>query len=108
MRAHNFFDALHAELAAGDLALAAIRQTGGWAGNASDREMLQQARGLREKESLRVLPAAAAGLAMGKRGRWPRHRARASGVRALSSSRGGMMQASSRSRSPCAERRPAM
>jgi threonine synthase len=47
----------------GDAALAAIRGTGGWAGNASDRTMLRLARQLREQEGLLVLPASTAGLA---------------------------------------------
>lgn len=46
----------------GDLALDAIRQTRGWAGNASDREMSAVSRLLREREGLYVLPASAAGL----------------------------------------------
>ncbi len=46
----------------GDLALAAIRETKGWAGHASDRAMLSLARGLRDREGLNVLPAATAGL----------------------------------------------
>ena len=46
----------------GDLALDAIRQSEGWAADASDRAMLQQARELREKEGLQVLPASTAGL----------------------------------------------
>jgi threonine synthase len=46
----------------GDLALEAVRSTGGWASYASDRSMLAQARILREKEGLSVLPASTAGL----------------------------------------------
>jgi threonine synthase len=46
----------------GDHALAAIRRTGGFAANASDREMLRTARRLRETEGLNVLPASTAGL----------------------------------------------
>ncbi len=46
----------------GDLALYAIRQTGGWAADASDRAMLHHAKLLREKEGLQVLPASTAGL----------------------------------------------
>jgi threonine synthase len=46
----------------GDLALEAIRNTDGWASNASDRSMLSYARLLREKEGLNVLPASTAGL----------------------------------------------
>jgi len=46
----------------GDHALAAIRPTGGWAENATDRDMLECARMIREKEGLSVLPASTAGL----------------------------------------------
>ncbi len=46
----------------GDHALDAIRQTGGWAANASDKAMLAAARLIREKEGLQVLPASTAGL----------------------------------------------
>ena len=46
----------------GDPALEAVRQTGGWAANASDRRMLQIARLIREREGLNVLPASTAGL----------------------------------------------
>ncbi|MBN2071692.1 MAG: pyridoxal-phosphate dependent enzyme [Candidatus Krumholzibacteriota bacterium] len=46
----------------GDIALDAIRRTGGWAGDASDREMAQFSRLIREKEGLQVLPASTAGL----------------------------------------------
>ena len=46
----------------GDLALAAIRSTGGWATRVSDRAMTQIARRLRHDEGLSVLPAATAGL----------------------------------------------
>ncbi len=46
----------------GDHALAAIRQTSGWAENATDKDMLECARMIREKEGLSVLPASAAGL----------------------------------------------
>jgi threonine synthase len=46
----------------GDHALQAIRATGGWAGDASDREMLAHARLLRDKQGMSVLPASAAGL----------------------------------------------
>jgi threonine synthase len=46
----------------GDLALEAIRASGGYAGNASDKSMSQYARILREKEGLSVLPASTAGL----------------------------------------------
>ena len=46
----------------GDHALVAIRQTGGWAENATDKDMLECARMIREKEGLSVLPASTAGL----------------------------------------------
>jgi threonine synthase len=46
----------------GDLALEAIRKTGGWAGDASDRAMQSYSRLIREKEGLQVLPASTAGL----------------------------------------------
>jgi threonine synthase len=46
----------------GDHALAAIRQTGGWASDASDKSMRTYARLIREKEGLQVLPASTAGL----------------------------------------------
>lgn len=46
----------------GDYALDAIRQTLGWASNASDRSMRSYARLIREKEGLQVLPASTAGL----------------------------------------------
>jgi threonine synthase len=46
----------------GDLALDALRSSGGWAADVSDREMLRAARGLREGEGLSVLPASTAGL----------------------------------------------
>lgn len=46
----------------GDLALEAVRETGGWAQNASDKDMLDCARLVREKEGLNVLPASTAGL----------------------------------------------
>ncbi len=46
----------------GDYALDAIRQTNGWAANASDKAMKSFARLIREKEGLHVLPASAAGL----------------------------------------------
>ena len=48
----------------GNWALEAIRATGGWADDASDREMMGRARTLREKEGLSVLPASTAGLAV--------------------------------------------
>lgn len=46
----------------GDLALDAIRQTEGWASDASDRAMRSYSRLIREKEGLQVLPASTAGL----------------------------------------------
>lgn len=46
----------------GESALAAIRDTGGWAGNASDRSMRRFSRLIREREGLDVLPASTAGL----------------------------------------------
>jgi threonine synthase len=46
----------------GDHALRAIRDTHGWAANATDRAMRQFSRLLREKEGLQVLPASTAGL----------------------------------------------
>jgi len=46
----------------GDLALQAIRQTEGWASDASDKNMQQFSRLIREKEGLQVLPASTAGL----------------------------------------------
>ncbi len=46
----------------GDYALEAIRATGGWASNASDKSMLTYSRLLREREGLNVLPASTAGL----------------------------------------------
>lgn len=48
----------------GDWALDAIRASGGFADDASDREMLRQAKVLREREGLSVLPASTAGLAV--------------------------------------------
>lgn len=47
----------------GDVALQAMRQSGGWAWNVTDKQMLQMARLLKEVEGLNVLPAATAGLA---------------------------------------------
>jgi threonine synthase len=47
----------------GNLALEAIRQTGGWADDVSDKNMLTYARLIREREGLSILPASAAGLA---------------------------------------------
>ena len=46
----------------GDLALEAIRNTGGWAGNASDSKMRSYSKLIRNKEGLNVLPASTAGL----------------------------------------------
>jgi len=46
----------------GDMALGAIRQTSGWAADASDKAMLSYSRLIREKEGLQVLPASTAGL----------------------------------------------
>jgi threonine synthase len=46
----------------GDYALEAIRQTKGWAANASDRAMQAWSRLLRDQEGLNVLPASTAGL----------------------------------------------
>ncbi len=46
----------------GDLALDAVRHTGGWAGDATDKAMLDTARLLRDKEGMNVLPASTAGL----------------------------------------------
>lgn len=47
----------------GDQALAAIRATDGWAGDASDRRMQTLAKFLREHQGLHVMPASTAGLA---------------------------------------------
>jgi len=46
----------------GDYALEGIRQTNGWAANASDKSMRDFSRMIREKEGLQVLPASTAGL----------------------------------------------
>jgi threonine synthase len=46
----------------GDLALEAIRETGGWAVNASDKKLVSISKMIREREGLSVLPASAAGL----------------------------------------------
>jgi threonine synthase len=46
----------------GDYALEAIRMTGGWAVNASDRSMTSFSRLIREREGLNVLPASTAGM----------------------------------------------
>lgn len=48
----------------GQHALDAIRDSEGWAGNASDRAMLRHSKLLRENEGLSVLPASSAGLAV--------------------------------------------
>jgi threonine synthase len=48
----------------GQHALDAIRDSEGWAGNASDRAMLRHSKLLRETEGLSVLPASSAGLAV--------------------------------------------
>ncbi|MFX0145882.1 MAG: pyridoxal-phosphate dependent enzyme [Candidatus Hodarchaeota archaeon] len=48
----------------GDHALYAIRQTGGFAGYVSDRNMTSLSRMVREQEGLNVLPASTAGLAV--------------------------------------------
>ncbi|MCG6972637.1 MAG: pyridoxal-phosphate dependent enzyme [Desulfobacterales bacterium] len=46
----------------GDYALEGIRQTNGWASDASDKNMRDFSRMIREKEGLQVLPASTAGL----------------------------------------------
>lgn len=46
----------------GNHALHAIRDTGGWAGYASDKNMMNYSRFIRENEGLNVLPASTAGL----------------------------------------------
>jgi threonine synthase len=46
----------------GDHALSAIRDTNGWAADASDRGMRSATKILREKEGLQILPASTAGL----------------------------------------------
>jgi threonine synthase len=46
----------------GNLALRAIQETSGWAGDASDKAMLSYSRLIREREGLDVLPASTAGL----------------------------------------------
>jgi len=46
----------------GDYALAAIRQSHGWAAYATDKSMLDYSRLIRDKEGLNVLPASTAGL----------------------------------------------
>lgn len=46
----------------GDHALVALRESGGWASDTSDREMLHHAKLLRSREGLHVLPASSSGL----------------------------------------------
>lgn len=46
----------------GDYALDAIRRSGGWANNASDKNMLGFSKLIKEKEGINVLPASTAGL----------------------------------------------
>jgi threonine synthase len=46
----------------GDYSLEAIRQTNGWAADASDKAMRQYSQLIRQKEGLQVLPASTAGL----------------------------------------------
>lgn len=46
----------------GDYALEAIRITGGWGGNASDKKMMYFSRLIRDREGLNVVPASTAGL----------------------------------------------
>lgn len=46
----------------GDYVLDAIRETSGWAGNASDKKMTAISRLVRQKEGLNVVPASTAGL----------------------------------------------
>ena len=46
----------------GDLALKAVRDTDGWAGDATDKAMRNYSRLIREREGLDVLPASTAGL----------------------------------------------
>jgi threonine synthase len=46
----------------GDYALEAVRNTAGWGGDASDRDMLVHARMIRDKQGLNVLPASTASL----------------------------------------------
>jgi threonine synthase len=47
----------------GDHALQAVRETGGWAMDSSDKSLLDYTRLIREREGLYVLPASTAGLA---------------------------------------------
>ncbi|MBN1301653.1 MAG: pyridoxal-phosphate dependent enzyme [Melioribacteraceae bacterium] len=46
----------------GDFALDAIRKSRGWASNATDKEMLNYSKMIRDKEGMSVLPASTAGL----------------------------------------------
>ncbi|MEE4292901.1 MAG: pyridoxal-phosphate dependent enzyme [Xanthomonadales bacterium] len=46
----------------GDLAIDAIRESGGWATYASDKALMARARAMREQQGLNVLPASTAGL----------------------------------------------
>ncbi len=46
----------------GDLALAAVRSTNGWAGSASDRSLVAAARAIRDQQGLHAIPASTAGL----------------------------------------------
>ncbi|HEX9659306.1 MAG TPA: pyridoxal-phosphate dependent enzyme [Rhodothermales bacterium] len=46
----------------GDLALDAIRSSGGWAAHVSDKALLSQAKTIREQQGLNPLPASTAGL----------------------------------------------
>jgi threonine synthase len=46
----------------GDLALSAIRDTKGWASNASDKNLMTYSKKIREQEGMHVLPASTAGL----------------------------------------------
>ncbi|MGE5343204.1 MAG: pyridoxal-phosphate dependent enzyme [Candidatus Omnitrophota bacterium] len=46
----------------GDNVLEGLRETGGWAGNASDKKMTSFAKLIREREGLNILPASSAGL----------------------------------------------
>ena len=46
----------------GDQALDAIRKTNGWAGDATDKDLTQFAKLIRDKEGISVLPASTAGL----------------------------------------------
>ncbi|MBI4161370.1 MAG: pyridoxal-phosphate dependent enzyme [Acidobacteria bacterium] len=48
----------------GDYALAAVQQTGGWAGDATDRDLMYHSRLIRDKQGLHILPAATASLAV--------------------------------------------